>query len=203
MPSESDITLTSPQHKSYVSLEETMLRLKSVRSYVNKALTLQQLSQLLWAAQGVKPPQNKRTAPSAGATYPLEIYAVIGNVEGIISGIYKYDPHNHSLSKKQDGDFRQELSAAALGQQSVLQAPLSIAVAAVFERTTSRYGQRGVMYVHMEAGHAAQNYCLQAVTLGLGAVVVGAFDDDGVASVLKLPQNEKPLYIIPAGSPAD
>jgi len=203
MPAEADITLPPPSYSSDVSLEETMLRIKSVRRYVNKALTLQQLSQLLWAAQGVKAPDNRRTAPSAGATYPLEIYTVIGNVEGIDAGIYKYEPYNHSLSKKQDGDFRQDLSAAALGQQSIMQAPFAIVIAAVFERTIGRYGQRGVMYVHMEAGHAAQNYCLQAVALGLGSVCIGAFDDGEVANVLKLPRNEKPLYIITAGIPAE
>jgi SagB-type dehydrogenase family enzyme len=199
MAAETDITLPLPRHKSDVSLEETLLRIESVRRYSDKALTLQQLSQLLWAAQGVKNDAGKRTAPSAGATYPLGVYVVIGSVEGVATGVYKYEPFKHCLSKKQDGDFRQSLSAAALDQRFVAQAPLDIVVAAVYERTTGRYGKRGVRYVDMEAGHAAQNVCLQAVALGLGTVVVGAFEDDEVTAVLKLLDNEIPLYIIPVG----
>lgn len=203
MAAEADINLPPPRHESDVSLEETLLRVKSVRRYSNQALTLQQLSQLLWAAQGVKNAAGRRTAPSAGATYPLEVYAVVGNAEEVAGGIYKYDPFNHRLSKTQDGDLRQRLSSAALGQVSIAQAPVSLVIAAVYERTTGRYGKRGVRYVDMEAGHAAQNVCLQAVALGLGTVVAGAFDDDGVAGLLKLPDNEIPLYIIPVGEITD
>ncbi len=180
-----------------------MLRLKSVRRYVYTKLGIDALSQLLWAAQGVKPPFGKRTAPSARSTYPLEVYVIAGNIECLASGIYKYDNRQHHLIKLHDGDFRQALSAAALDQQSIVQASFSLVFTAVFERTTARYGQRGVMYVHMEAGHAAQNVGLQAVALGLGTVVIGAFDDVDVSSVLALPQPEKPLYIIPVGKPAE
>lgn len=203
MAAEAEIILPPPRHKGDISLEETLLHIKSARRYSNKALTLQQLSQLLWAAQGVKNAAGRRTAPSAGATYPLEVYAVIGNVEGIDIGLYKYDPFSHSLLRKWEGDFRQSLSSAALGQTSVAQAPVSLVIAAVYERTTGRYGKRGVRYVDMETGHAAQNVCLQAVALGLGTVVVGAFDDDEVAGALKLPDNEIPLYIIPVGGITD
>jgi SagB-type dehydrogenase family enzyme len=199
MAAEADITLPPPRHRSDVSLEETLVRVKSVRRYSSQALTLPQLSQLLWAAQGVKNTTGKRTAPSAGATYPLEVYAVTGDVGGVTSGIYKYEPFSHCLSKTQDGDFRQNLSSAASDQQFVARAPVSIVIAAVYERTTEHYGQRGIRYVDMEAGHAAQNICLQAVALGLGTVVVGAFEDDGVTAVLELPDNEVPLYIIPVG----
>jgi SagB-type dehydrogenase family enzyme len=203
MTAEAGITLPLPRHQSDISLEETLLRVRLVRRYSSQALTLPQLSQLLWAAQGVKNAAGKRTAPSAGATYPLEIYAVVGNVEGIASGTYKYDPFDHRLKKIQDGDLRYNLSAAALDQRFITRAPISLVIAAVYERTTGRYGQRGVRYVDMEAGHAAQNVCLQAVALGLGAVVAGAFNDDGVAVVLKLPDNERPLYIIPVGGIPD
>jgi len=203
MAAEADIALPPPRHKSDISLEETLLHVKSVRRYSDQALNLSQLSQLLWAAQGVKSAAGKRTAPSAGATYPMEVYAVVGNVEGVASGIYKYDPFNHKLRKMQDGDFRQDLSLAASDQRFIARAPLNMVIAAVYERTTGRYGQRGIRYVDMEAGHAAQNVCLQAVALGLGTVVAGAFDDDEVAAVLKLPDNEKPLYIIPVGGITD
>jgi len=200
---ENIIELPPPLHKVSVSVEEAMLRLKSVRQYDDTQLDTNTFSQLLWAAQGVKPPIGKRTAPSAGSTYPLEVYAVTGNVEGVTRGIYKYDIQQHRLIKILDGDFRQALSAAALGQQSIVQSSFSLVFAAVFERTTARYGKRGVMYVHMEAGHAAQNVGLQAVGLGLGTVVIGAFDDGEVSNVLALPQQEQPLYIIPVGKPAE
>jgi len=203
MAAGADIALPPPRHKSDISLEETLLRVKSVRRYSNQALTLSQLSQLLWAAQGVKNAAGKRTAPSAGATYPLEVYAVVGNVGGVASGIYKYDPFSHKLRKIQDGDFSQDLSLAASDQRFIARAPLNMVIAAVYERTTGRYGQRGIRYVDMEAGHAAQNVCLQAVALGLGTVVVGAFEDSEVTAVLKLPDNEKPLYIIPVGGITD
>jgi SagB-type dehydrogenase family enzyme len=197
------ISLPPPQYKGNISLEETMLRLKSVRQYSDKQLDINTISRLLWAAQGIKPPYSKRTAPSAGSTYPLEVYTVIGNIKGIPRGIYKYDIQKHHLTKMQNGDFRQALAEAALSQQFIAQASFSLIFSAVFERTTARYGRRGVKYVHMEAGHAAQNVCLQAVALGLGTVVIGAFDDVEVSNVLALPQQEQPLYIIPVGKAAD
>ena len=203
MADEAAIILPPPLHNVSISIEEAMLRLKSVRHYTDTLLDINTFSQLLWAAQGVKPPAGKRTTPSAGATYPLEVYAVAGNVDGVARGIYKYDIQQHHLIKIQDGDFRQALSAAALSQQSVVQAAFSLVFSAVFERTTARYGKRGIMYVHMEAGHAAQNVGLQAVGLGLGTVVIGAFDDGEVAGIIELPPEEKPLYIIPVGKPAE
>jgi SagB-type dehydrogenase family enzyme len=203
MVAEADVTLPPPRYKSDVSLEETLLRVKSVRRYSSGALTLQQLSQLLWAAQGIKSAAGKRTAPSAGATYPLEVYAVVGNVEDVSSGVYKYEPFDHHLLKIQDGDFRQSLASAASDQQFIAQVPVDMVITAVYERTTGRYGQRGIRYVHMEAGHAAQNVCLQTVALGLGTVVVGAFDEGEVTGVLGLPDNEIPLYIIPVGNIMD
>ena len=197
------IILPEPRHKSSVSIEETMLHIKSVRQHSDRALSIQEVAQLLWAAQGIKNTSGKRTAPSAGATYPLEVYAIAGNIEGITRGIYKYKPHQHELIKTMDVDYREALTRAALNQQFIAQAPLNIIITAVYERTTGRYGGRGIRYVHMEAGHAAQNVCLQAVAMNLGAVVVGAFDDNQVAKALKLPDDEVPLYIIPVGKPAD
>ena len=197
------IKLPSPQLKGKVSLEETILRRRSVRRYRREPLDLSQLSQILWSAQGITGTRGFRAAPSAGATYPLEVYAVAGNIEGFDKGIYKYKPQSHSLLKIRDGDFRQALAAAALSQQPIVQAPFSLVFSAVFERTTARYGKRGIMYVHMEAGHAAQNVGLQAVALGLGTVVIGAFDDNEVSNVLGLPQEEQPLYIIAVGKPAE
>jgi len=193
------ITLPEPRHDSDVSVEQSMLLRRSVRSYTTEPLTLEEVSQLLWAAQGITDSVGRRTAPSAGALYPLEIYAVAGNVQGLSPGVYKYDPGKHQLEKVMDGDIRNELSAAALGQGSVRSGAVAFVITAVYERITVKYGDRGERYVHLEAGHAAQNLCLQATAMELGLVTAGAFDDEKVAEVLNLPEDEKPLYIIPVG----
>lgn len=193
------ITLPEPRYDSDVSLEEALLKRRSVRDYSDEALTLQEVSQLLWAAQGITDPSGKRTAPSAGALYPLEVYIVVGDVEDIVKGVYKYEPQQHELVRVLDGDQRKALAKAALDQQSVAQGAIDIVVTAIYERTTGKYGDRGVRYVHMEAGHAAQNVYLQAVAINLGMVVIGAFYDDQVKEALNLPENEEPLYIMPVG----
>jgi SagB-type dehydrogenase family enzyme len=202
MAAGADITLPPPRHHSEVCLEETLLRLKSLRRYSSRPLTLPQLSQLLWAAQGIKNDAGKRTCPSAGATYPLEVYSVVGDVTDVPAGIYHYQTQNHSLKLVASGDWRQALAGAA-SQQFIALAPASLVIAAVPERTMRRYGQRGVCYIDMEAGHAAQNIGLQAVALGLGTVVAGAFDDDRLASLLKLDKATILLYIIPVGGLPD
>jgi len=199
LPPEIEVKLPEPRHDSAVSIEETLLKRRSVRDYTGKPLTLQEVSQLLWAAQGTTSPRGFRTAPSAGATYPLETYLVVGNVENLTSGIYHYESAEHKLVKILEGDWRAQLAGAALGQSWVKEGAVSIVFTAIYERTTQRYGERGIRYVHMEAGHAAQNVYLQAVALGLGTVVIGAFRDDEVREILKLPQNEQPLYIMPVG----
>jgi SagB-type dehydrogenase family enzyme len=203
VPEGNQIVLPEPAHDSGISIEEALLNRRSVRSFGNEAITLQQLGQLLWAGQGITSADGKRTAPSAGALYPLKVYAVIGNVAGITPGIYEYQPALHTMTRVIDGDWRQALSQAAMGQSSVKQAALDIVITGVYEITTSKYGERGKMYVHMEAGHAAQNICLQAVSLKLGAVTIGGYDDAGVRKVLNLPEHETPLYIIPAGNATD
>jgi len=137
-------------------------------------------------------------SPSAGATYPLEVYVVAGNVTGLAAGIYHYKPQSHEITHETSGDRRQALAAAALGQSMIEDAPLSLVIAAINERTSPRYGERTERYVAMEAGHAAQNVYLQATALGLGTVVVGAFDDGGVSRVMGLGQ-ARPLYIMPVG----
>jgi SagB-type dehydrogenase family enzyme len=190
-----EIKLTSPITKGSVSIEETLLKRRSVRSFKSKALTLEQISQLLWAAQGITNAYGFRTAPSAGALYPLEVYALTGD------GVYRYNPENHSLILTSKADKRAELVSAALGQSFIASAPLDIVVTAVFERVTRKYGDRGVRYVHIESGHAAENILLQATALGLGGVPIGAFQDGKVSKTLNLPDDHKPLYIIPIGYP--
>lgn len=193
------IKLPEPRYDSNVSIEQTLLSRRSIRSFTDEALTLQEVSQLLWAAQGITDPSGKRTAPSAGALYPLEIYAVAGNVKDLSAGVYKYEPEEHQLVRVMDGDKRGALANAALGQSSVRQGAVAFVITAVYERTTVKYGDRGIRYVHIEVGHAAENLCLQATAMDLGAVTVGAFDDEQVSEVLNLPEDEQPLYIIPVG----
>lgn len=197
------ITLPEPKYESEISIEEAILKRRSIRSYNDQPLTLQDVSQLLWAVQGITDPGGLRAAPSAGATYPLEIYVVVGDVEGVDKGIYRYRPDQHELIKVLDAAHREDLASAALNQQFIAEAPINIVITAIYERTTNRYGDRGIRYVHMEAGHAAQNVYLQAVSLNMGTVVVGAFHDDRVADILALPDNEVPLYIMPVGRIAD
>ena len=193
------IELPEPRYDSDVSIEEVLLERRSVRSYTGEPLTLQDVSQLLWAAQGITDSEGHRTAPSALATYPLEVYVVVGNVENLAEGIYKYEPLGHEIVKVIDGDKRDELSAAAMGQTSVRDGAIDIVITAVYERTTAGFGDRGIRFVHLEAGHAAQNVCLQATALNLGTVTVGGFDDEQVKELLNPTENEQPLYIMPVG----
>lgn len=194
------INLPQPELDSKFSIEKAIQQRRSVRSYEKSPLSMKEISQLLWAAQGISDrAKGLRTAPSAGALYPLEVYLVSGNVTGLSPGIYRYKPHGHEIEKIADGDKRAELSKAALSQSSVREAAAVIAISAVYERITGKYGQRGIRYTDMEAGHAGENVSLQAVALKLGTVMVGAFSDEDVKKVLGLPAEEKPLYLIPVG----
>jgi len=191
------VTLPVAAHSGRMSLEETLVRRRSVREFAAKPLTDQQLAQLLWAIQGVTHPEGLRTAPSAGALYPLEVYVATA------SGFFRYDPRRHELQRRSDRDFRRDLYRASLEQESVRQAPAVFVLAAVYERTALKYGPvRSPRYVHLEAGHAAQNLLLQAVALGLGGVPIGAFYDAEVQRVCSLPAREQPIYLLPVGQPA-
>jgi SagB-type dehydrogenase family enzyme len=182
-----------------VSIEQSLLGRRSIRSYTGDLLTLPEVAQLLWAAQGVTDPTGFRTAPSAGALYPLELYVVAGDVRDLSPGVYRYEPLEHGLVRTMEGDKRVELADAALGQDFVGEGAIIIVFTAVYERTTGKYGDRGIRYVHMEVGHAAQNLCLQAAAMDLGVVTVGAFYDEEVGQLLDLPGDEQPLYVIPVG----
>jgi SagB-type dehydrogenase family enzyme len=196
------ISLPEIQRKGRISVEEAIFRRRSVRSFRDEALTLQELSQLCFAAQGITDEDyGFRTAPSAGALYPLKLYVVVGKVEGLTPGVYLYHPERHELTKAKEGDQRPALFRVALQQNSVREAPVVLVFTAIYERTTRKYGERGIRYVHMEIGHAAQNVYLQAESLDLGTVAIGAFLDNGVAEVLGLLKNEAPLYLMPVGKP--
>ncbi len=193
------IKLPEPGYDGKTSVEKALRERRSIRGYKNLPITLQNLSQLLWAAQGISGSGGRRTAPSAGALYPIEVCVVAGNVTGLPVGIYSYDPYKHELSRTLDSDKRAELSKAALGQSSINKAAAVLVISAVYERVTVKYGERGIRYVHMEAGHVAQNVFLQAVSLDLGTVVIGAFHDEDVRTVLHLPGQVQPLYLMPMG----
>jgi len=189
--------LPPPKLRGDVSVEQAIANRRSIRSYASDALSLDEVSQLLWCAQGVTHDGDLRAAPSAGATLPMTVYLVAGDVDGLEPGVYRYQPNRHSLERTIEGDVRDELDAASLRQGMSREAPAGIVLAAEYERTTGRYGKRGIRYVHIEVGHIGQNISLQAEALGLATVAVGAFDDAAVKSVLQL--DEEPLYIMPVG----
>ena len=191
------VELPSPRTDGAVSLERALQERRSVRSFTPEPLTLEELGQLLWAGQGITADWGGRTAPSAGALYPLEVYAALPDA------LYRYLPEGHRAQVVSAIDVRGALAAAALGQEAVAGAAAVLVIAAVPARTEAKYGYRAERYVHLETGHAAQNVLLQAVALGLAAVPVGAFSDEDVARVLGLDRGEVPLYLIPVGHPAE
>ena len=192
------ISLPTPRYEGRTSLERHLFNRRSVREFKNRPLSLAELSQLLWAAQGITHRGGYRTAPSAGALYPLDLYVLAGNVSGLSSGLYRYSPRKHGLVNITSEDKRLRLRLAAFDQPPVSEAGIVLVFCGVYKRTTWKYGQRGIRYVHMEAGHAAQNVYLQAASLQLGTVVLGAFDDMKVRDVLGL-KEEEPLYLMPVG----
>lgn len=188
-----------------MSLEEAVARRRSTRDFSPQPISQSQLSQILWSAQGLTDTWERyRSVPSAGATYPLEIFVACGIncVEEIGDGIYHYNIASHSLTLHHKGDVRLELGRAALNEEIIYQAPVDIIICALYERTTLHYGSRGERYVLMEVGHAGQNIYLQAAALGLATVAIGAFRDEQVREVLRLDKQHKPLYIMPVGKPA-
>ena len=199
------IQLPPPSEQGIMSLEEAIVRRRSVRDFTRESISLSQLSQILWAAQGITDASFRlRSIPSAGATYPLEIFVVCGHnsIEKVDGGIYHYKMDSHSLTRHYEGDVRLELARAALNQGFIYEAPVDIVICALYERTAGRYGSRTERYVHMEVGHAGQNIYLQATALGLATVAIGAFHDEQVRQVLRLNKQCKPLYIMPVGKPA-
>ena len=194
------VKLPVPAYSGICSLENALFNRRSVREFKSDPLSLQQVNQLLWAAQGITDARNGfRTAPSAGALYPLQLYLAAGNVTGLPAGVYQYLPENKEIVLHLDQDVRSALSRAALEQDWMSCAAIYLIIAAKYEKTMHRYGQRGRRYVDMEAGHVAQNIHLQASALDLGTVVVGAFNDEQVQGILKLPPGEQPVCIMPVG----
>ena len=193
------ISLPEPRHGSGVSVEGTLGERRSVREFADEPLGLDVLSQLLWAAQGRTSPEGGRAAPSAGALYPLEIDTVVGRVRDLEPGVYRYRAGGHDLRLVARGDCRTPLARAALEQHWMAAAPVAMAIVAVERRTARKYGERAPLYVALEAGCAAQNAALQAVALGLGTCVIGAFAEDTVAELLRLRPGERPLALMSFG----
>lgn len=193
------IKLPNPELTGEQSVEMLLQQRRSVRSYQKSSLNLTEVGQLLWSAQGVSDAQGLRTAPSAGALYPLKLFVVVGDVNELSPGIYQYNPEEHSLLKTANGDLRKLLQKAALNQSSIGDAAIIFVFTAIYQRTTWKYGDRGVRYVHMEVGHAGQNLFLQAEALDLGTVVIGAFNDAEVRKVLRLDSDMQPLSLMPVG----
>jgi SagB-type dehydrogenase family enzyme len=197
------VSLPTPSRESDVSVEEAIANRRSRREYGPGTIERGELGQLLWAAQGVTAPaRGFRAAPSAGALYPLEVYVVVGTpgVEGLEAGVYHYRPERHDLTRGRTGEFQSALRAAALDQEVVEAAAVDVVVCAVDERTTGKYGERGSRrYVPMEAGHVGENVYLQAESLGLSTVSIGAFRDERVREIVAAPDDQRPLYILPVG----
>jgi SagB-type dehydrogenase family enzyme len=194
------ITLPEPRTDGAVSVEAALRGRHSVREYSRDPVTLGEVSQLLWAAQGVTRAHG-RTAPSAGALYPVEIYVLAVRVDGLDPGLYKYRIGDHELARETREYVHADLVAAALSQECVRDAAAILVIGAVVERTAVKYGRRAERYVHMEVGAVAENVELQAGALGLGTVVVGAFNDNRVKEILRMPREESPLAILPVGRP--
>lgn len=195
------IELPPPTRDRLLTVEAAIRSRRSIREFGPGSITVEEISQILWAAQGITDQAGYRTAPSAGALYPLEISLIAGDIESLPTGIYRYDPRAHALDVVAAGDHRTAIAEAALSQRWIADAAAILVIAAVEERTSVKYGKRGVRYVHIETGHAAQNVYLQAAALGLGTTIVGAFDDAEVIEVSGLRHEETPLCLLPIGRP--
>jgi SagB-type dehydrogenase family enzyme len=189
------VALPPPEVQGTMSVEEALQRRRSVREFDDGPLSQRLLGQILWAAQGITSREGLRTAPSAGALYPLELYVAT------VDGVFHYEPRFHRLRRRTTSDRRPAMAAAAGAQDAVRRAPAVVVITAVAARTASRYGDRTARYVYLEAGHVAQNVLLQATARALVGVPVGAFDDETLARALALPNEERPVYLIPLGRP--
>ena len=195
------IKLPPPVYRSNTSIEEALKQRRSHRQFKNEALPLQQVAQLLWAAQGITSPTGFRTAPSVGGLYPLEIYLISGNVQDLPAGIYHYSPQDHTLDLVIKGDKRKELATAAHEQNDVKSSALVFVIVANYKKTNRQYGTRSERFVNLEVGHVAENIYLQVVSLGLGTVSIGIFDETAVKRILGLQREEEPIYVMPVGKP--
>ena len=192
------IQLPSPRLTGVVAVEEAILKRRSTRDFAPSSLQLGEIGQLLWAAQGITGEGGKRAAPSAGGLYPLELYVVSWNVDSLPEGVYHYMPRSHSLEQVLNGPVKKDF-VAAVSQGTAGEGAAAIVITGVFSRTTWRFREKGQQYVWMEAGHVAQNICLQAVSIGAGTVTMGSFKDTLLRQSLYLPSGHAVLYVMPVG----
>lgn len=205
MPQSTSIVLPKPKTKGRMSAEEAISRRRSIREYRRKPIALDRLSQVLWAAQGVTDLQDgHRASPSPGAKYTLELYVFVreGGVMGFPAGVYHYEPTAHSITRIKPGDHTLALQSAARDQEQVGQAAAIIVVTSIFDRATPKYGERGIQYSIQESACAGENIYIQSTALGLGTVMMGAFDEDRVGQLVGAGKGEKPLLLMPLGAPS-
>jgi SagB-type dehydrogenase family enzyme len=200
-PAAEIVKLPPPAYQGQMSVSEALKKRRTVRQFSNKELDLAQVSQLLWGTDGISDSRGLRTAPSAGATYPLEFYLVVGErgVSGLAPGLYHYRPDSHTLELTRKGDLRTPVVRACLHQTWMAEAPVMVVIAAEYRRCMARYGERGIRYTHMEVGHTGENLFLQAEALGLACGIVGAFEDQTLKDVLHLPPQHEALLVMPVG----
>lgn len=194
--------LPPPTRPGSMSVEQAIMQRRTVRAFAQKTLDPDHLSQLLWAASGITGKDHfKRAAPSAGALYPMDVYVLTGqeSVAGIQAGNHRYQPREHRLSPVAGGDMRQQAARACFSQMWMADAPIILVITAQYSRITVKYGERGIRYAMIEAGHIGQNIFLQAQAIGLDAGIVGAFDDRKLISVLSIPSAHEPLLLMPVG----
>ncbi len=198
---ETFISLPAPSRQGGLTVAEAIQKRRTIRRFANKPLSQGQVAQLLWAAYGITDPRGLRSAPSAGALYPLDVYLVVGErqVPGLAAGVYHYRPEKHALSPLRDGELRGAVARASLHQTWLAEAPIVLVITGEYRRCQVKYGNRGVRYTLMEAGHVGQNIFLQAEALGLGVGIIGAFDDAALSQTLGLPGAHEPLLVMPVG----
>ena len=196
--------LPLPTWQGKISVEQAIKQRRTTRSFHSRALNLNQLSQLLWAASGTTEENGcKRAAPSAGALYPMDLYVVAGqnSVPSIEAGVYHYEPGKHQLSEVLKGDTRIAVARASLSQMWMAGAPITMIITAEYKRATGKYGKRGIRYAMIEAGHIGQNIFLQAQALDLEAGIVGAFHDAEIIDAINIPSVHEPILLMPVGYP--
>lgn len=198
---ETFINLPAASLQGGLTVPQAIQHRRTIRRFAARPLTLEQVAQLLWAAYGITDPRGLRAAPSAGALYPLDVYLVVGErqVAGLASGVYHYYPDKHALLSRQSGELRQAVGRASLHQMWLAEAPVLLVITAEYRRCQAKYGSRGVRYTFMEVGHVGQNIFLQAEAMGLGAGIIGAFDDAAISRILNLPAAHEPLLLMPVG----
>lgn len=206
-PGKPTIKLPSPEPMVTSSVDQALRQRKSVRSFAAKPLSKEQLAYLLWASTGIQGRGHGfefRTAPSAGALYPIETYLVVNTVEDVPQGLYHYSIKLHGLEELQSGDVSRPVTVAAMGQRMCLQAAVVFIWTAVFQRTKWRYGDRAYRYIYLDAGHIAQNLALAATSLGLGSCQVGALFDDEVNDIIGADGiEESTIYMSVVGWPQE